>query len=191
MPLQFDNDGLPQNLPMVEIVRELTDDDIQIISGAPLGWKRSPLQKITIAHHTIARMCAENVSIIDISAASGRTPASIQQLRADPAFKELVAHYQKVNNIAKIDLEEQLRDLASASISVMQERLELEPEKVSDADLRKNAQLGLDRIGHGPTRTVKVNNAAEVIKELVEARKARQAGRVIDITPGKSNVNSL
>lgn len=184
MSLSFDSEpelGKPGYI--VEIVRELTVEDLRAVSGAPIGWKRSPLQKITIAHHTIARMTAEKVSIAEISAATGRTPASITYLRADPAFKELVAHYKKVNQIAKVDLEEQLTSLSSTAINTLQERMETEPEKMSDTDLRSIAKLGLDRVGYGPTKTVKVNNAAEVIKELVKERETRRQGKIIDVTP--------
>lgn len=189
MSLSFDSE--PELTPsgyMVEIVRELTIEDLQAVSGAPLGWKRSPLQKITIAHHTIARMTAEGTPVMEISAVTGRTPASITQLRADPAFKELVVHYKKVNEIAKVDLEQQLTDVSSTALNTLQERMETEPEKMSDQDLRKIAQLGLDRTGFGPSKTVKINNAAEVIKELVKERKSREGGRIIDVTPVSRSV---
>jgi hypothetical protein len=165
----------------VAVDREIGDEDLVLLSGsfyAPADPK-APLANIRDPHHTLARLVALDKPAVEISAITGYSPARINTLRADPAFKELVAHYAEIEGSAKADISEQIKAAALSSLSILQERLDEDPDSFSNKELREIANAGLDRIGFGPQSKidVRVNDTAKIIEQMAQLMK--QEGGVI------------
>ena len=140
--------GRRKTLPPLhfEMVRDLTIDDALVMQAAPprqagSGAQGAPLQRIRTIHHQIARMLADGNKIVNISAILGVTPARVQQLKNDPAFGELLAHYEEIEEQASIDLKHRFYLLGAAGMEELQERLLEEPDSFGNGHLMELVKL--------------------------------------------------
>ena len=85
--------GAPSTPPT--FLRDIRHEDLAMLAapGAELAAAR-PIVKIRAQHHLAARLIAEGRKPVEVAAITGYTPARITQLRADPAFGELVCPLQ-------------------------------------------------------------------------------------------------
>lgn len=144
----------------VAILRPLVVEDLvqlQTLAGDPPENPRAPLSRIRDPHHMLAKLLADGTSVVEASAIVGYSTSRIYTLKADPAFKELLSHYEAKTLAVEADIHAQIKHASLTALSVLQERLETCPEDFSQKDLRDIAYNGLDRIGHGPSSTHNVN----------------------------------
>lgn len=110
--------------------------------------------KIRDSHHQLARLVAEGQKIVEISFVSGYSPGHINRLMADPAFQELVTHYQGVVEEKYLSVHERISALATDTIQEIRSRLDEEPDSFTIASLTEIAKVTLDRSGFGPQKTI-------------------------------------
>ena len=145
--------------------RDLVEEDLILGEALP---KRAPegaaaLKRIRSSHHEAARLVGLGKSNQEISLITGYTPQRIVQLKHDPAFCELVTHYQGQVEDLYIDTHRRLAGFTNDAMEVLHERLLEAPEKIKTSDLKDLLTLGLDRTGFGPKSTVNTNIKAVVI----------------------------
>jgi len=163
-------------------VRELSEADALLIqSGACPATKPTAIQEVRDRHHWIAKLVADGISDIEISAIVGMSPGRVGVLRNDPAFIELVSHYTEVRTALGIDITQRLSYLSGAVTQEMARRLEESPEEISNKDLIKLGEVVLDRSGHGASSTVHVKTTDTVafLKELRAKSEAEKSKTVI------------
>jgi hypothetical protein len=146
-------------------VRDLVEEDLILGNALP---KRRPegaslLKKIHSSHHEAARLVGLGKNNAEIALITGYTPQRVVQLRHDPAFQELVAHYTGQVEELYVDVHKRLAGFTNDAMEVLHERLLDAPEKIKNSDLKDLLQLGLDRTGFGPKSTVNTNIKAVVI----------------------------
>lgn len=167
----------------VKFDREIGEEDLILLASVfyEPADPRAPLANIRDPHHTLARLVAQDKPTVEVAAITGYSPARINTLRADPAFRELVAHYAEQERSAEADISQQIKHAALTSLSILQERLETEPDSFSNKELREIANSGLDRIGHGPQSKVdiRVTDQHKVIEQLSMALRQELGGRII------------
>lgn len=164
--------GKPGAAP--SFVREITEGDLPVIlaSPAPPPAER-PMLKIRAQHHLAAKLVAEGRGNVEIGAITGYTPARIVQLKNDPAFQELIAHYKEQVDAKYLNIHERLAALGVMVTEELLERLENAPEEFSNDELRKLAETTLDRGGYGPTAKRELTvNSRSVTMSIVETIKA-------------------
>lgn len=140
-------------LPIVmSVERELTDADIHRLVTQPIERSAAPpLQRLRAPHHAAARLVAAGKSAVEVGILVGRTPQRINDLKNDPAFKELVAYYaDQISNSEIADearLRHKLTTLAEDAVDELQERIENDEsrKRLPASELRQIAELGLDR----------------------------------------------
>ena len=129
-----------------EKVRELTEEDaVRLLSrqiGAEVGGPPS-LKRLRHTHHLLAQALAAGHTAEMASLMTGYTPARVNQLRTDPTFVELMAHYGSVEDQRVVDLGTRLGALGLASVDELQERLERDPDGFSKKELMGLADLAL------------------------------------------------
>src|SRR5688572_17892155 len=134
----------------IEGVEELTREAMVLLaSGAGPADPKAPLARISAPHHMLARLVAEGKANATISAITGYTPGRIETLRHDPAFADLVAHYEGEIVKDSPDVTARVAHLALTAQELLQERLETDPDSFTKKELRDLMTTGLDRIGHG------------------------------------------
>lgn len=167
----------------VASVRPATREDyVLVISAHPAAPDpRAPLARISAPHHMLAKLVAEGKENAEISAITGYSPNRISVLKKDPAFSELVTHYEQYIIEAEANIHAQIQHIALTAMQHLQERLDEEPEKFSIKDLQSLANNGLDRIGYGPSSklNVNVNDPAKVLQTLQEAMQTEREGRIL------------
>jgi len=141
--------------------RELTQSDIiRLLTEERKKTSMPMVQKLTIAHHTAARLVAEGFSDIDVGIQCGRTAVRIRQLRDDPSFMELVAYYLENRTDAELEAGARLRttltDIAQLSAVEIRARLEDEAKmkEIPVSELRQLVATGADRTVAPPKTAV-------------------------------------
>lgn len=175
------NGGRPPKMLEIGVVRALGVDDILFLTTAESGGTYRPLQRIRASHHNIAILLSQGKDPVEVSRIMGRSPSNIRKLMDDPAFKNLMAFYNSQGEQAREDMLLQLKDLGQSAMAQLQEDLENHPEKFDKKDLMRIVEVTMDRVGMGPTKTVKTLNTADAIRELVKKKEEERKGKVIDV----------
>ena len=143
--------GLGVPVEPCEIVREITANDLPLLAQEQRehNWKRDePAQLLSVlrtSHHKLAQLLGSDVSAADASMMTGRSPATIKMLLADPAFCELVAYYRAQSEGRAFDAYDRLVTLGGTAIDILQERLEATPDRFSNNELTKLMESTMDR----------------------------------------------
>lgn len=165
--------GRPGAKPPPTILREIGPEDEVDLRGERDAPQVRPLERVRTTHHLAARELALGRKVVDVAAVTGYTPQRISDLKNDPTFRDLVAHYRAQHDERRLNVQERLEALGIALTEEILERLEAVPESFSNEELRRWAETALDRAGHGPqaTRTLNVNSRS-VSLSLIEKIKA-------------------
>lgn len=133
--------------PVIVDERQLERDDLNRLPDVRgVGTKR--LQKIRAVHHRTAQLAAAGMSNVAIAASVGMNPDTIGHLRNDPAFQELLAHYQEMEKELWKDVREKAATLGITAVEELQARLLDNPDSVPTKALLEIMQSGLDYGGH-------------------------------------------
>lgn len=175
VPLDLDLDivspGRKAKSLHAEVLRPLTGADLALLE-TERGIKPSAIQRISDRHHSLARLLSSGVSVQDACAITGYTESRVSILKGDPAFEELIEFYRQGKGETVQDLSDKLVAVARDAVSILQDRLELEPETMDAETLLSVAKFGADRSGHGPqSRTTNVNVNVNLADRLSAARK--------------------
>lgn len=165
-------DGAGPDPLLWDFSRELSEADWL----APRGAKAPGLKALRASHHNLAKLLSEGHSDADVSLMTGYCPSRISILKADPAFKELLAHYRDRADELSVSAHGRIQALTIDTLETLHERLRESPEDISTNDLRQMAEMGLDRIGL-PKATKTLNLNATITPEEISAlRQSLEAG---------------
>lgn len=176
------------------VVRVLEPADLPDLMKAgalsPVGAMK-PIGAIRTQHHLIAQLMAEGKSNIEIGLISGYTPQHISNMRADPAFKELLAHYMAMREKVFVDVLERMKTLGVMSLDELQQRMVDEPEKFKSRELMEMVQLllkeGPGARGSGAAAGVAIS-VNFVPSDGVGGTSVSPKMEMKDITPGREDV---
>lgn len=164
------------------LTRELTQGDLDILAQ-PQGCIATTPKKIRETHHQLARLLAQGIKQVEVSAITGFSQSRISILQTDPAFKELVEHYREVKTSSFADVNGQIVSLGVDVIGELRDRLHDQPEDFKNRELMEFATSLLDRSGFGPTAKMKLEQTsihvtgAELLK-LKQIAQEMQCGHV-------------
>lgn len=165
----------------VQVVRPLDRADLMLLVGER-GTQAKPIKAIRDRHHSVARLLAQGMTDGEVAAITGYMASRISILKSDPTFRELVEFYKRDIAAVYVDMHATLAGLSLDAALIMRERLEDNPDDISDTKLLEIIKVGADRTGLGPTTKQDVNINVNLANRLEAARK-RVAQRMIDITP--------
>lgn len=149
----FRTTGRARRTVTAEVVGELTIEELSMLSEEK-GSEPSALKRLSQRHHSLARILASGAAPGQAAVLCGYTNSRVSILLEDPAFRELLEFYKSGVEEKYYDLHEQLAGIAGDAAMELQERLEIEPEKLSVGQLIELTKMGADRTGHGPTKDV-------------------------------------
>lgn len=178
---------LPQTLsPKYEVqsLRSLSLEELEILQEGRGLSEGSRIQNIRQIHHKIARLMASGCNNVEIAAATTFAPTTIARLRSDPAFQELLAHYESCEFEGWQDARQKAAMVGMTAFEILQERLLASPEAVKTKDLLEIAQGGLDYGGmKPPTRSENVHyhTSAEEIESIKAGRAENVSVRSGDV----------
>jgi hypothetical protein len=180
MTLGLRTTGRAKSPLIAEVERELEDVDVASLL-AEKGVTPPTIVQLRERHHALARLIAEGRKPGEAAIICRYSQSRMSILLSDPAFQELVAHYRDVVNEQFVDFQRKLSDLAIDAAGILQDRMEQEPEKISDALLLQVVQVGADRTGHGPSQKTEVNIKVGLAERLASA--ASRVALARDVTP--------
>lgn len=169
-------------------VRPLAAEDIARLGAQVPGGLTTvrPLQRLRHSHHMLAQLMASGEKQEVCALATGYDPAYISNIKRDPAFKELLAHYASQVEATTLEVAARLRALGLDSIDELQARLAEDPDALTNRELMDLAELAFDRSGHGPSANVSVNARVALVSGVVISRikeevAAEATGRSLDL----------
>lgn len=158
------------------LVREICPEDLaRLRAGRRMG--PPAMQRARTTHHLAAREVAKGQSDVQVSEIVGYTPMRIAQLRADPAFQELVAHYRITEGVGQEFVQRRLLAMGLALTEELMDRMERQPEKFSLEELRRWTETLLDRSGHG--RQLKLDSRSLTVTVIDQIK--REAGEQTEV----------
>lgn len=182
----------PKRTFALEYVRDATPEDVEAVNEAPTKLLPVPhTQVLRHRHHELARLLAHGTSNVEAAAQTGYTPARIQQLRADPSFEELLAHYALLRDAEFVDAQKQLATLGRTAAGILLDKLEadgLEAPYASTIEIMKSA---MDRSeapskAGGGARSINESGAPAVQLNVSFVAPPERPTALIDITPQRS-----
>ena len=124
---------------MVEVVRELTCDDLPSLHA---GHPPTPIApKLRHSHHQLAQLLARGTAQEDAALITGYSPSYISTMKSSPAFAELLSHYGSIQEEKFADVLDRMKSLGLSTLDELQERLELDTESWSHRELMEMAEL--------------------------------------------------
>lgn len=156
------------------VVRDLTEADLPLIEKSP-ALAVGELKNLRERHHMLARLLAQGTTLGQASAMTGYTPPRINQLLGDPTFKELVLFYRGEVEIEYLDTHTTLALVTNTAAQQLLDKLEDEPEKISDSLRLEILKAAADRSGHGPQSQTTSLNVNVDMAERMERARARRA----------------
>ena len=126
-----------------EIIRPLVESDMSVILNPPKQAARpeKPLETLRHAHHRLAECLAQGMGTSEAAIVTGYSPGYISNIRGNPAFEDLIAHYSEVRQQVFVDTLERMKQLGITVLEELQEQLTLAPEKWSRRELMEFAEL--------------------------------------------------
>jgi len=166
-----------------EFVREIVLADLPELEAKPAEGR---LKKLRDSHHQVARLLAAGMKAEEISQITGKATSTIYCLKCDPAFKDLIEFYRGRQDASYADLHERLRNLGGTAMALLQERIDEDPDKISNTLLTEVIKTTADRVGHGPKQT-NVNINLDLEARLDAAR--QRAGLIIEASANADGVD--
>lgn len=151
------------------VVRQLDTADL-VLLGQEKGSKTPAIKRLRERHHALARNIASGMSPGEAGLLQGYSLSRVSILQNDPAFKELLEFYRQDAQRPYRDLHVRLSGLSMDAAEELSNRLEEEPEKITNNQLMEITKLGADRTGHGPSST-SLNVNVDLAGRLEAARK--------------------
>lgn len=148
--LDFIATKAPEKVQVLEVVRELTKEDLETL-GQPVLAVHS-VEHIRAMHHVQARLIAEGRSVSVVAAVVGTSPARVKAMLGDPAFCELVAYYTDQKDVLWLETQQMLSLLGRSAAQELQRRLDEKPEGFSNNELKGVMESALDR-SDAPNKT--------------------------------------
>lgn len=166
---------------------ELVPSDIVLLASERGEQKpKTLINGLRERHHQLARCLGRGMSDYDAAAVTGYTVSRISILRRDPAFAELVAHYNGVKDFAFADFQERAAAVAIDGLNIIADRMEEDPDAISVSMALEIVKQLADRTGHSAVaKSVNVNVNANMTARLTAARnRVAQAYATEDVPPG-------
>lgn len=161
-----------------DLERELSLADLALLD-APRASAPSPLKALRAGHHALAMALASGKRPGEAALVAGYSASRVSVLQSDPAFAELVEYYRANQELAYVGMHERLARVSHNALAVLEERLEDNPEGLTEDTLIDLAKLGADRTGHGPqSKNLHLHaNAGDLAGRLQRGRERAAAAR--------------
>jgi hypothetical protein len=162
----------PKPHPPFYVLRSMTVEDLPLLRSPPAllpdQVRVQSLGEVRYTHHMLAQLLVQGKSQSECSALTGYSPSYISLIKDDPAFRELLCHYEGIREASFVDTIARMRGLGLHTLEELQSRLASEPARWTKRELMELAELCLIKpmaatrgavapIGGGPGVSVSVN----------------------------------
>jgi hypothetical protein len=168
-----------------EVTRQLSISDLEALTKERAVQKPQPLsavKRLSERHRNLARVLASGKPDWEAAVITGYTVSRISILKADPAMRHLISHYQEDRDLAYQSVYEKAAAVSSDILDEIADRLENPDEdtQFSNGQLLEAFKVLADRSGNGPSSTVESNVNVNISDRLQAARKRALDARLIE-----------
>lgn len=137
--------GRPAREFTVELDREITVADLELLDTTPRNMTPTPLKKITDRHHALARLLASGMKDSDAAIVTGYSASRVSILKSSPAFQELYSLYQGDVRENHATILEHIAGVSRDVLLEIRDRIEDQPESFSNRELLAILTETMDR----------------------------------------------
>jgi hypothetical protein len=146
--------GPPKVCEPIEVLREIVEGDLELLRAelTEHSWSRARAQSglgqltaLRMGHQQLAQALATGIDPREAAWLTGRSVSSVTSLLTDPAFQELLEYYRANQAERDFNAFERLVTLGGTAMGVLQERIEENPERFSNNELRQLMEASMDR----------------------------------------------
>jgi len=119
-----------------EVVREVSEADLQALASKNLGSEPPALKRITDRHHALARLLAAGTPESEAALITGYDISRISILKNSPAFQELLSLYRKEKDLEFTSTIERAARVSNTALAILEDRLEETPDRFSNNELK-------------------------------------------------------
>lgn len=150
--------------------------------GTPLDRPEINLKHLRHTHHRLAQLLSNGMDETVAAKLCNYSHERVWQLKQDPAFRDLLAHYTGRVDEEFSDFVTAAAGLGMDTLQELQRRLDEDPEQFSTGALMKLLETTADRTGNGPmAKNLNVNINADLGSKLKAARERAQAAAVASL----------
>lgn len=172
--------SVPVAAPPLEVLstRALAADDLTLLSqpAARKAHGAALIKKLRDSHHALAKLLAQGMKDVEVSAITGYTTVRIRQLKEDPTFGELLSFYREQLTIVERSFHDRLVSVGFDALQELAHRLDENPAEFKPRELKEVAEMVADRTGFGP-KTTQVNVNVDLAARVEAARRRALEGR--------------
>ena len=137
-----------------EVLRKIVEADLPLLRSeltehswarARAGAAQGTLSALRQGHQQLAQLIAAGLDPREAAWATGRSVSGVQGLLSDPAFQDLLEYYRANQRERDFNAFERLVTLGGTAMGVLQERIEENPERFSNNELRQLMESAMDR----------------------------------------------
>lgn len=157
-------------------IRSLDSDYLARLDQEGAQLSISVIKEVKTVHHSLAKLLASGMRVVDAARKTGQSPQTIYRLRRSPAFQNLELHYTQEHADATDDLLDRMEVVAFQLLDVIQDKLDKD-EEIKDTTIKEFTDMltkFTDRVGRGP---VKRTESKAVTIHLTEEQLQRAKDR--------------
>lgn len=156
----------------VSVLRELTEGDKAFLSQQPAVVRAgTSLRRLRDSHHKVAKLLADGLSYAEVSMMTSYSLSRVYVLATDPMFRELISFYRENKDKEYTDFHATMASFATDAVQELHQRLDEDPDKMSNEFLADVVKTLADRTGHAPvSKSVNINVHQNLADRLSRAR---------------------
>lgn len=129
----------------VEVVREITEADLELMATANMQSGPDPIKRVTDRHHSLARLLASGVGEGEAATIVGYDRSRVSILKNSPAFRELLDLYRGEVKREFVSVLDHMAGMSRDALLELRNRLDDNPDRFSNKDLKELVTEFTDR----------------------------------------------
>ncbi len=173
-----------------EIGRALSAEDKALAATSSVGSTTPHLKRIRAVHHAAARLIATGMKDAEVSMNVGLCVSRLSILKNDPAFQDLITHYETAEKERFAVVQDRMAMLGMVAAEELNDRIIDSPEELTTKDLTEIMKVSLDRGGYAPVTKSEKKHVhildSEQLTKIKESVHAESSGQVFERRPAKT-----
>lgn len=155
--------GRPAMPVTAELVRPITEADLELQATTHMQMQPDPIKRVTDRHHSLARLLASGVSEGEAATIVGYDKSRVSILKNSPAFRELLDLYRGEAKREFVSVLEHMAGMSRDALLALRDRLEENPDRFSNKDLKELVTDFADRTVDESERSVDMPTMIELV----------------------------
>lgn len=160
------------SIPEILSIVEMTPGEAAASMARKVAPSVQSIQVLKARHHQAAKLFAAGFKRADVARKTGYAPTTLDTLKCNPAFKDLIEHYNGEFQESMSELHDRMEALSMDLIAELETRMDNDGTRkdISIPELKELLTSMLDRTGRGPIKKVERHSRSESLNVSIIQR---------------------